>query len=123
MRVSLVSVGFTDVGTEVPVTCHYSKSKMVAEAGTKKDNKTMCYVGVANKTEGGRLTVEPDVGGGVLTVPDGLKLRAMYPYSPVAPHKSSGYPGHWELQSLVLVVSSGAKLEHQQSANCKMAKA
>jgi hypothetical protein len=43
----------------------------------------MCYVGVPNKTEGGRLTVELDVDGvdenPVLTVPEGLKVRARYP--------------------------------------------
>ena len=32
-------------------------------------------------------------------VPDGARLSAMYPYTPVPPHKSSGYPEHCSLQS------------------------
>jgi len=31
-------------------------------------------------------------------VPEGARLSAMYPYTPVPPHKSSGYPEHCSLQ-------------------------
>jgi hypothetical protein len=43
------------------------------------------------------------------TVPDGFGPSCKYPYSPCArfPHKSSGYPGHGTLQSVVSVVTPG----------------
>ena len=57
------------------------------------------------------LTGDPFVGAAVPPlVPDGLCPGIeMYPNSPFGwfPHKSSGYPGHGTLQSLVKVVAPG----------------
>lgn len=54
----------------------------------------------------------------------GEMSKAIYPNNPFAlPHLSSGYPGHWRLQSETEVVTPGASLEHQQSSSCRIAKA
>lgn len=39
-------------------------------------------------------------------IPEGAFAKAMYPYTPSPPHKSSGYPGHCSVQPEV--VESGA---------------
>ena len=36
------------------------------------------------------------------SVPEGAFDKAMYPYNPSPPHKSSGYPGHCSVQPVVV---------------------